>query len=642
VEYRTATGWDQGLDSSGTDLARVGLVVHTMEDVPGVGPRVWYRGSVPTSSIANDLVVATQPIVISLEEYEDKNGNAWADLSYRKSVTVTKTDLLWENASDGTMQIWVMNGGRVAGRVTVVSETGQPEHSTAPWRIVGTGDFNGDGKNDILWVNASDGTMQIWLMDGGRVAGRVNVIAENGKPEHLAPPWRIVGAGDFNGDGKADILWVNATDGAMQIWFMNGGQIMGRGTVVAENGTPEHSGPPWRIVGIGGFNGNGQADILWANASDGTMQIWFMNGARVAGRATVVGENGAPEHSGPPWRIVRAGDFNGDGKADILWANAFDGTMQIWFMDGGRINHRATVVGENGMPEHSGPPWHVTRNGDSNGNVIPEILWHHSTTGETQTWYLESYRVAARATALGETGIAALIGPPWRIVATGDFNLNGTTDILWHNSTTNETQIWFMNGSRVASRATVMDEGGKAIFIGPPWNIVGTGDFNLNGTADILWHNSSTGETQIWLMNGYRIASRATVLGETGTAALIGPPWSIVGIGDFSLNGTADILWHNSATGETQIWFMNGYRVASRATVLGETGSVALIGPPWSIVGISDFNLNGTADILWHNSATGETQIWFMDGYRVVSRATVLGETGKPALVGLPWSIVGT
>jgi hypothetical protein len=88
-----------------------------------------------------------------------------------------------------------------------------------------------------------------------------------------------------------------------------------------------------------------------------------------------------------------------------------------------------------------------------------------------------------------------------------------------------------MDGHKVASRATVFGEDGKAIFIGPPFSIVGTGDFNRDGRADILWYNSSTGETQIWLMDGHKVASRATVLGEDGKAILIGPPFSIVGSG---------------------------------------------------------------------------------------------------------------
>ena len=59
----------------------------------------------------------------------------------------------------------------------------------------------------------------------------------------------------------------------------------------------------------------------------------------------------------------------------------------------------------------------------------------------------------------------------------------------------------------------------------------------------------------------------------------------------------------------------------------------------WLILGMSH---SVQADILWHNASTGETQVWLMDGHKLIGRATVLGENGSPAFVGLPWSIVGT
>ena len=269
------------------------------------------------------------------------------------------------------------------------------------------------------------------------------------------------------------------------------------------------------------------------------------------------------------------------------------------------------------------------------------VLWHNSSTNETQLWFMDRHKVARRATAVGESGSPALVGAPWLIVGTGDFNSDGEDDLLWHDSVSNETKIWFMDGQKVNGQATVRGEDGAAPHVGPPWSIVGAGDFNDDGKADILWHNSQTNEIQLWFMAGYRVTGRATVVGEDGRPALVGPPWSIVGTGDFSADGKADILWHNGSTGETQVWFMDGNRVTGRATVLGEDGRAIFVGPPWSIVGTGDFSADGGADILWHNSATGETQVWFMDGNRVTGRATVLGEDGRAIFVGLPWSIVG-
>jgi FG-GAP-like repeat len=642
VEYRDTRSWDQGMHVNGTDLAQAGLVMHTLEDVANVGPRTWYRGSVGVGATQTDFVVPTRPVTVTLHEFGETNGQGWADISVRHPSTILRQpSLLWANVSDGAMQLWMMCCGRVTRRANVVNEVGQIEHIGAPWRIIGTGDFNRDGHVDILWANAADGSMQIWFMDEGRVAGRATVVNEVGQPERIGSPWHVVGVADFAPDGRADILWMNAFDGTLQLWQMEGATVARRATIVNERQQPEHVGAPWRIVGVGDFTGNHNADILWANTADASMQIWSMNGAQVAARITVVGENGLAERIGAPWRIVGIGDYNRDDRADILWHNVADGAMQIWQMDGGRVQRRVNVVAENGVPERVGAPWHLVGNGVPRRADVPGILWYHDSTGEIQNWLMQSMFVAGRTTILGENGQPVFIGPPWHIVATRDLNLDGSQDILWHNSVTGEIQIWFMNGHQVGARATVVDEAGQPAPIGPPWHIVAAADFNLNGIGDILWHNATTGETQIWFMNGHQRAGRATVLGEDGNPAFVGPPWRIVGAGDFNLNGSADILWHNDATGETQIWFVERGRVTSRATVLGENGNPALIGPPWHIVGTRDFNLDGMSDILWHNDATGETQIWFMNGARVASRGTVIGENGQPAFVGPPFRIVG-
>ena len=261
--------------------------------------------------------------------------------------------------------------------------------------------------------------------------------------------------------------------------------------------------------------------------------------------------------------------------------------------------------------------------------------------GETQVWFMNGHRLVERGTVLAEDGNPIFVGLPWSIVGVGDMNGNGKADIVWHNGQTNETQVWFMNGHRLVERGTVLAEDGNPIFVGLPWSIVGVGDMNGNGKADIVWHNGQTNETQVWFMNGHRLVERGTVLAEDGNPIFVGLPWSIVGVGDMNGNGKADIVWHNGQTNETQVWFMNGHRLVERGTVLAEDGNPIFVGLPWSIVGVGDMNGNGKADIVWHNGQTNETQVWFMNGHRLVERGTVLAEDGNPIFVGLPWSIVG-
>ncbi len=111
------------------------------------------------------------------------------------------------------------------------------------------------------------------------------------------------------GAPTADILWQNA-NGQASIWDMSGNTLVGGGAV------SPNPGPSWTEIGAGDFNGDGQSDILWQNASTGQASIWEMNGNSLIGGGAVT------PNPGPSWHAVGTGDFNDDGLSDILWQNA--------------------------------------------------------------------------------------------------------------------------------------------------------------------------------------------------------------------------------------------------------------------------------------------------------------------------------
>jgi len=93
------------------------------------------------------------------------------------------------------------------------------------WQVKATGDFNGDGKSDILLQNANDGACYVWEMDG------LTMIANGAGFVGWAPgkDWQVKATGDFNGDGKSDILLQNVMDGACYVWEMNGLNLAANG-----------------------------------------------------------------------------------------------------------------------------------------------------------------------------------------------------------------------------------------------------------------------------------------------------------------------------------------------------------------------------------------------------------------------------
>jgi VCBS repeat protein/FG-GAP repeat protein len=279
-------------------------------------------------------------------------------------------------------------------------------------------DFNCDGKSDIVWRN-TDGEYVIWAMNGA-------AVLETAYDTVVPTSWSVVGQRDFgpNGSSNAGVLWRNS-DGDMSIWYQ------GCWCVTASLGNIPTS---WSVAGTGDFNGDGQGDILWRNAN-GDTSIWLMNGAQALAGVDL---GGVPTS----WAIVGTGDFNSDGKADILWRNT-NGDTSIWLMTGTGTHVQVLSTADLGGVPTS---WSVAGTGDFDGDGKYDILWHNS-NGDTSIWLMNGTTVSS-ATDLG------LIPPSWNVAVTGDFNGDGHSDILWRNTngdtsiwlmTSNGTQVKVMS-----------------------------------------------------------------------------------------------------------------------------------------------------------------------------------------------------
>jgi hypothetical protein len=281
------------LPSSGLYAAQVTLAWDSSTDPNVTGFRVFYGTSSHSYPFNND---AGKNTTFTISNLRDGATYYFVVTAYNSSGIESQ----FSNEVSG-----------VAGAGNVIPSVSDPN-----WEIVGRGDFNGDGKPDILWRNTSNGQNAVWFMNGATVTGfaALDSVADQA--------WTIVGTGDFNGDGKPDILWRNTSDGQNAVWFMNGATVTG---FAALNRVTDQT---WTIVGTGDFNGDGKPDILWRNTSNGQNAVWFMNGATVTGFVPLASV------ADQAWTIVDTGDFNGDSKPDILWRNTTRGQNAVWFMDG--------------------------------------------------------------------------------------------------------------------------------------------------------------------------------------------------------------------------------------------------------------------------------------------------------------------
>jgi hypothetical protein len=196
-------------------------------------------------------------------------------------------------------------------------------------------------------------------------------------------------------------------------------------------------------------------------------------------------------------------------------------------------------------------------------------------------------------------------------IASHDMNADRKADLVWRNTSTGATAMWLMNGTAIAASGF---PGGVPLV----WEIAGVGDVNGDGRADVIWRNMSTGSVAVWLMNGVTISA----VGFPGSASI---EWSIQAVGDVNGDEKSDLIWRNTGNGTTAVWLMNGTTIAAS----GLPGGLPLV---WEIAGAGDVNGDGKVDLIWRNTSTGLVAIRLMNGF-------TMSPASFPGSASMEWSI---
>ncbi len=210
---------------------------------------------------------------------------------------------------------------------------------------IATGDFNGDGKLDLVTANKDFNNISVLLGDGVGRFGVAKGFGVGDRPEGVA-------VADFNGDQKSDIVTVNSGSHNISVLLSAGSGDFGA-AVNYPVGIEPHS------VTVGDFNGDSKADLAVTSAYSSSIMILAGDGAGHFSTLSNV------THASPAFVAVE--DFNRDGKLDMAVGHIGFGYVSILLGNGAGGFGASTDI-QLGM----GPQ--TVAAGDLNGDGNPDLV----------------------------------------------------------------------------------------------------------------------------------------------------------------------------------------------------------------------------------------------------------------------------
>lgn len=248
-----------------------------------------------------------------------------------------RSDLIFHNASTRQLSYRIMSGTTTV-RSALISGVG------AGYTVGATGDVNADGKVDLIWTSAAR-DLYLWAGNGtGFTSFRIGSYPSG---------WALIGAGDVDGDGRSgDLLFHNATTRQFSYRIM-------QGTSTVRSALISGVGAGYTVGATGDFNGDGKVDLIWTSAAR-DLYMWAGNGTGF----TSLNIGGYPAG----WALSGAGDIDGNGKSDLFFRNPTTREFSYRIMNGASVVRSALIT-------NTGAGYRIATWGDLNGDAKLDIVW---------------------------------------------------------------------------------------------------------------------------------------------------------------------------------------------------------------------------------------------------------------------------
>jgi hypothetical protein len=349
-------------------------------------------------------------------------------------------------------------------------------------------------------------------------------------PIAVANPPSATGAvtvGDFNRDGRQDLAVANSSLANVAVLIGNGA-----GGFATAPGSPVRVGSDPASIAVGDFNGDGNQDIATANQGSDNVTILLGNGTGAFAPAL-----GSPIAVGIFPRSVVVGDFNRDGRQDLVVASGVDVTVLLGDGTGRFAPTPGSPLTVASFPDVT----HFIAVGDFNGDGRQDLA---------VTVTLSHVVILLGDGSGGFTpgpGSPLAAGTNPTSVAVGDFNGDGRQDLAIPST----SGMTVLLGNGVGG---FISASGSPFSVGTLAGLVAVADFNGDGIQDLaVTNNHPEGSVTVLLGNG-----AGGFIPASGSPVPAGnrPFW--LARGDFNTDGRPDLAVTNSFTGTVTILLGNG------------------------------------------------------------------------------------
>ena len=399
-------------------------------------------------------------------------------------------------------------------------------------------DMNGDGKPDLVWRNydttgADAGKTVVWFMDKDKILSTTTLATKV-----IDPNWHIVGAGDFDGDGKVDLAWANYATKTIAIWYMSGGNttdLVSSGNVKLNASDTNTAIIPdgWRIQAVGDMDGNGKAELIWRKITgDGALAYWSTSSTQLTpttrnvyidtiNTQTLLPTNSLADQS---FQIYAAGDLNSDGKTDLVWADlARAGNaatrVYVWNMN------NTTRLSDKIMETFGGnlAPWKISGLGDMDSDGKLDIVYKYYGNGQS---YLTCPNIPVSDAPAGVQNVSIIKGTEAPVTKGSTLVTAIPSLVINATNLLNGSCISVVAGSSTVCDYPLANSGSINTYSLPVGGITVTVPGSIASPACVIANNGSSSAKLVCTgvpTIGSTVGTKAvpTSLGGTATAALV-------------------------------------------------------------------------------------------------------------------------